>query len=258
MKLLVLSVVLVLLSSIGSKLDKVVSLKDQDQFDVDPLGNLYLYNNDSLIKQSSDGKILYRYSNLLRSNLSSIDASNSLKILTLDIPNQMVRHFDNTLAPMGNEINLTDLGLFQVTKCIQTPNYIIAYDSNLHELIYINKSGLIEFRSGNLSQIANIPKGIEQLSFQLNKIIVGTPKLTAIFDVNGIFERKIHHLTPIQWFQLKGKNDYLVAIGKEILLVDLTSENQIIELPSEIGKFKIIGSKLYCKSLNKLYIYSIP
>lgn len=240
------------------KLISTIDLNSKQGMEVDPLGYIYLYNNDSIRKLDEQGNLIYRYSNSLRNNISYINASNAFKLILLDTENQLLLHFDNTLAPHGNEINLSDYQLYNVTFCTQNQFNILLYDSQLHGFFLLDQQGKIKSKSGNLKQLTGLEMGVQQMTFREKQLLISNGKMTSVFDMNGVFVKNIQHPDPVNWVQLRDKENYLTARRNKIYTNSLTAEIELLELPSDIEKFQIIGSKIYVKTLNKLYIYNIP
>ena len=84
-----------------------------DLFTSDNLGNIYLVKGDELKKYNSKGELLKVFSNKKLGAISSIDASNPLRVLLFYKDQSQLVILDSQLSPNGNPIDLLGMNLEQ-------------------------------------------------------------------------------------------------------------------------------------------------
>ena len=80
------------------KPNKLVIKTKLDYFKVDNIGNLYTVNGEELLKYLPSGKFFTRYSNLKLGNISSVDATNPLKLFLYYRDFQQIVFLDDQLS----------------------------------------------------------------------------------------------------------------------------------------------------------------
>ena len=77
-----------------------------DYFTSDNLGNAYLIKGHEIFKYLPNGKLFNRYSNLMLGNITSVDATNPLKLLLFYRDFSKIQFLDNQLAENRGVISL--------------------------------------------------------------------------------------------------------------------------------------------------------
>lgn len=162
-------------------------------FYVDNLNNIYTLNQKNIIsKYDVNGKLLFSANFKIYGDITSIDASNPLKILIFYKDQNMVIITDNTLSKIGN-INLSDLGFYEVLVCCRSAdNGIWILDGTDFKLKKINDEYSTVLESENINFYL---KGDIRPSFLIeqNKFLyLNIPSASIyIFDIYGSFFKKI-------------------------------------------------------------------
>lgn len=246
-----------------------VSFKENEHFEIEK-GNyfidnsdyIYVVNEDEIFKYSTNGELLFRYSNLSLGHISTIDVSNPMKVLVFYKLNSQLVILDNTLTQRGETIQLEDRNLYQTTAIgfNYLDNGIWVFDQSLFQLVRLNENFEITYESGNLAEILHM----ENLS--VNKIIIRHQNMylqteengLLVFDIYGTFYKKIPIFKPDDFqvdekfiFYLKNNNYFAYSLmdfeGYEIKLpvknVDFVwnSENNISIISNgSMTKFAIV------------------
>ncbi len=117
------SVVVLLTSSFQSDKGKVLIVKPHDYFTLDNLGNYYLIKDGEIIKYLANGKYFSRYSNKKLGTITSVDATNALRIMLFYKDQQQVVFLDNQLSQKTDAVSLEAMGLEQTDlTCISANN----------------------------------------------------------------------------------------------------------------------------------------
>ncbi|MCU0360545.1 MAG: hypothetical protein MUF75_07485 [Bacteroidia bacterium] len=142
-------------SFVQDKTPKRVVIKARfDQFTIDNIGNIYTVLEEEIVKYLPNGKFFARYSNLKLGKISSVDATNPLKVLLYYKDFQQLVFLDNQLSVNSNEVSLENLGFEQTElACAGANNSFWIYDRKNNELLRFNENSKKISSTGNLKQI---------------------------------------------------------------------------------------------------------
>ncbi|MFC2100530.1 hypothetical protein ACFLRZ_01735 [Bacteroidota bacterium] len=171
-------------SSISQKADYITS---------DKLGNLYVIDNNQLIKFNSQLELEKTYSNLNLGAISFIDAADPLKIILYYKDFSTVEFLDNTLSPSGDPVSLRNLGLELATLvCSSFDNSFWVYEPQNFQLIRLDKKLQILFNSGNINQITgNDIQPVFMIEYN-NHLYLSDPETgILVFDRYGTYYKTI-------------------------------------------------------------------
>lgn len=125
-----------------------------NDFTVDNIGNIYLLNGSELQKYLAGGKLFARYSNLQLGDISTVDATNPLKILLYYRDLQQIVFLDNQLSNNSENVSLVDLGYEQTDLvCSSVNNSFWIYNKQNNELLRFNENSQKTAYTGNLKQV---------------------------------------------------------------------------------------------------------
>jgi len=225
----------------------------------DNLGNSYLLNGNVLEKYDAEGNLLKNYSNKNLGNITSIDASNSLKILLFYKSFQQMLFLDNMFAPSGNSISLDALGYNQTSlACTSHNNGFWIFSQQNSELLRFDHNLQKTQQTGNVSQLSGREINPNFLTEQNNKVFLNDfSKGIFVFDIYGTYNKTIP-LTGLHQFQIS--NDLIVYFQSEKLKSYnmKTLEEGEIALPDiNISDARTEKEKLYLLKQKSLDIYSV-
>lgn len=133
---------------------RVVIKTNFDQFTIDNIGNIYTLLDEEIVKYLPNGKFFARYSNLKLGKISSVDATNPLKVMLYYKDFQQLVFLDNQLSVNSNEVSLENLGYEQTElACAGANNSFWIYDRKNNELLRFNENSKKVSSTGNLKQI---------------------------------------------------------------------------------------------------------
>ena len=260
-KLLIFASSIILFSFISSEFSLInsIQLNGGEKFVTDKLSNLYVFNNNQIKKYDSDGKLIYSYSNYKYGDITSIDASNPMKIIVFYKDFSKIIFLDNTLSINGDGVNLSDLGYEQTSlSCSSSNNDIWLYDSREQQILKLNNNLAFTYKSGNLSQLLNINLNPNYFLFQNDLLFLNNPEIGIfIFDAFGTYLKTIP-IKELQSFQVIGDNLYYCS-NKTFKSFNIkTFEEKNYTLPdSSAQSVRIEQKRLYILKDKKLEIYSI-
>ena len=168
--------------------EKVFPVK-HDNFTADNLGNVFFVRDAELLKYSSEGKMLGRYSNLKLGAITSVDATNPLKIMVYYKDYQQIIFLDNQLSPHNNSVSLQDLGLEQASLvCSGINNSFWVYDRRNNELVRFDQHSKKIASTGNLKQVLNEQIAPDLIKEQNNYLYLNcSGSGIYVFDIFGAF-----------------------------------------------------------------------
>ena len=150
-----LAVALIFLSFTKQEKPKHLVIKvKSDFFNADNIGNIYTIKEDELMKFLPSGKFFARYSNLKLGNITSLDATNPLKLVLYYRDFQQIVFLDNQLSVNSENVSLEKLGYEQTDLvCASANNSFWIYNKQNNELIRFNENSKKISSTGNLKQI---------------------------------------------------------------------------------------------------------
>lgn len=132
-----------------------ISISEDDKYVTDNLRNLYVYNQNEIIKYSPHGKEQYKFNKPFSGSISTIDASNPLKILVFSEDFGEIVSLDNTLTENGG-FNLYNLGYDRVDAiCLSNDNNIWLFDGLKNVLVKLNEYGDRVLESDEINYLSN-------------------------------------------------------------------------------------------------------
>ena len=162
-------------------------------FVTDNIGNVYTIKDDELIKYLVSGKLFARYSNLKLGSISTVDATNPLKILLYYRDFQQIVFLDNQLTTNSEPISLEALGYEQTDLvCAGANNSFWIYDKQNNELVRFNEASKKVCSTGNLKQILQADLKPNFMKEHNGFLFLNSPETGIyVFDIFGTFSRII-------------------------------------------------------------------
>lgn len=232
-------------------------------WDIDPIHQSIIYQNQNIQKRDAKGQIMLQESFKSLGNIQKIDAQNPLKIALFSEDQQSICFLDNALALQGDCIYLSDLNVSlaaSMSASIQTDRIWVYDEPN-------SKIELITLRSGQGQQVQNV-KGLLNMKSIVNMqeidnrlYLFDEENQVAWFDQFGNF-MDVATLPPNK--PVYPIQDYfLIADGKTIRAVNIDAEPVSTFfvgetfLDSPILKMEVSGERLYIQTKKMLYCYTI-
>lgn len=191
-----------------------IAKKHQD-FAVDHLGNIYLVNESELLKYLSNGQYYNRYSNLKFGSITSVDATNSLRLLLFYKEYQQIVFLDNQLSQNNQPVSLEDMGYEQTELVCQSANNgfwifnkanneVLRFDEDLKRLV----------ATGNLKQILQREMNPNFMTEHNGYLFLNCPESGIyVFDMFGTFNKLIT-LKDLKHFQVSDGVIYYIRQNK--------------------------------------------
>lgn len=230
-----------------------------DYITSDKLGNIYIVEEHILWKFDENGKLLKSYSSIDAGNISSIDASDPLKILLFYQDFAIIELLDNTLSLSGSSIMMGNYEYGQATlACTSYNNAFWIYDSDSFRLIRFDNNLQIKNKSIEIINIIEEEINPDYIIEIGNHVYLNNPETGVIvFDRYGAYLKTLP-FKGLKSFQLI--DDVLIYFNKKALksfnlkTTQSSSSSLPVENPVDI---RIENNKLYLLLKDQLNIYSI-
>lgn len=207
--------ILVILLSFQQSSKPLTIIKKHNDFAVDHMGNIYLVNESELLKYLPSGQYYNRYSNLKLGTISSLDATNSLRLLLFYKDYQQIVFLDNQLSVKNQAVSLEEMGYEQTELVCQSANNgfwifnkanneVLRFDEDLKRLV----------ATGNLKQILQREMNPNFMTEHNGYLFLNCPESGIyIFDMFGTFN-KVIALKNLSHFQVNEGLIYYVRQNK--------------------------------------------
>lgn len=229
-----------------------------DYFTSDNLGNAYVIQGNEILKYLPNGKLFNRYSNMMRGNITSVDATNPLKLLLFYRDFSKIQFLDNQLSE-NHLISLQDLGLEQSTLvCISFDNGFWVYDQISFSLIRFNQAFDKTQEVRNINQNIGYEPQPNFLHESGDWVYLNNPETgILVFDIFGTYFKTIP-LKNLNDFQIAGENLLYFREGKLLSYNLKTLAEGEVQLPSdEIKMLRVEKEKLMILTKESLKVYEV-
>ncbi len=230
-----------------------------DYFTSDNLGNAYVIKGHEIFKYLPNGKLFNRYSNLMLGNITSVDATNPLKLLLFYKDFSKIQFLDNQLSESRGVISLQDLGLEQSTlACISFDNGFWVYDQISFSLIRFNQAFDKTQEARNINQNIGYEPQPNFLHEWGDWVYLNNPETgILVFDIFGTYFKTIP-LKGLDKFQVTGQSLLYFKDGKLFDYNLKTLEQQEIQIPQdEIQMLRVEKEKLLILTKENLKVYEV-
>jgi hypothetical protein len=228
-------------------------------FTTDNLQNIYLYRGNSIKKYTSQGQLLYNYSDKSYGAITSVDAYDPLKMLVFykDFPEIVL--LDNTLSQNGNAFSPADAGYPLTTlACTSHDNGVWLYDAQNFQLIRLDLNLNVEQKTGNLAQTLGISLNPDYLLEYNNFVYMNdSAQGILVFDSYGTYYKTIP-ITGLRSFQVRENELYYVSKNRlHIFHLKTIMEDQIQTPDTLATEVRIEKNLLYERYRDTLKVFEI-
>jgi hypothetical protein len=229
-----------------------------DLLTTDNLGNIYIVNNDLLEKYDGEGMLVKTYSNKSFGKITSVDASNSMKVLLFFKDFSRIVFLDNALSPIGDPVNLQDLGYTSVPlACTSNKGGIWIFNQQLPELVRFDGNLQKQESSGNIPSASGdiLPQQLTEYNDHL--FLCSGKKGIMIFDNYGTYNKTIP-LFPLSDLQVREDNIVYVNHHQLMSYNMKTLAEDSLPLPDTSAvSHRTEKDKLFLRCRSSIRIYSV-
>ncbi|MBI5219749.1 MAG: hypothetical protein HY958_12545 [Bacteroidia bacterium] len=239
---------------------KSVEVKGKN-FKVDPLGNIYIIKDQTIIKYNENGEKEKEYSSSYLGYISYADVSDPFRILLFYKDFNHVLFLDNYLAEIGSPIKLDDIKMDMAEiACSSAQGGFWVFNSQSKQLVYFDKNLQKQQESVNLNSVIFTDKKPAFLIEKSDYLYMYIPETgIIIFDKYGAYYKTVDLKNTPQFQVLDGKilyyQDHFLFKYDTKFLTTAT-----IELPDSIKNIvqaNLLKNTLYIFKENKFSIYRI-
>ncbi len=219
-----------------------------DFFVIDNLGNIISVGNNEILKFNSKGDKTASFSNSMLGEISTIDASNPLRLLVFYKEFNQVLFLDRNLAEIGTEVDLYEYSENETELLCSSPHGgFWTYNSIDNQAAHISEFGKTINKSILLSDFweDEIPSSMHVYTNDL--YLLYPEKGILILDQNGQFKKKIS-IPEIQNFQL---NKNSIIYTKQSGIYSINTFQKEDTLIYQFDKQEIQNAVIYD---NKIYL----
>lgn len=175
-----------------------------DFFTTDNFGNSYFVKGDEIRKYNPSGDLLKIYSNKNLGRITSIDASNPLRLLVFYRDQSSIVILDDLLSQNADPINLMDLSLEQSdVVCNSFNNGMWFFNRQNANLIRLNDNLQTAVNTGNLNRLLGTELKPNFILEYDGYVYLNNPaEGILVFDIYGTYSKTIN-IKGLQHFQVK-------------------------------------------------------
>jgi hypothetical protein len=165
----------------------------KNHVEVDAFGNIYLINDNEIVKYNSLGVLQKKFSTKRYGKIDFVDAMNPLKILVYYKDFQQILFLDNQLTASSNMISLESLGHEQSSLvCSSSNNSFWIYDKQNNELCRFDSELKSLVKTGNVKRILDVDMKPNYMQEHNNYVYLNCPNEgILVFDIYGTFYKTI-------------------------------------------------------------------
>ena len=257
-KMGLLAAILFFCAFMGQEPKPLVLKAKHNFFTGDNLGNAYLVNEDELVKYLASGKFFARYSNLKLGSITSVDATNPLRLMLYYRDFQQIVFLDNQLSKNSEAVSLEQLGLEQThLVCAAANNGFWIYNKQNNELLRFDEQLKKVSSTGNLKQVLKSDLSPNFMMEHNGYLFLNCPTTGVyVFDIFGAFSRMIA-IKDMANFQVDGNIMYYQKDSIFCSYNFKTFEEACRPLPVQQARVvvKYYNKDMYCSCRDSLLIY---
>jgi len=192
-----------------------------DFFSTDNFGNTYLVKGDEIKKYNPQGELLKIFSAKNLGKITSIDASNALRVLVYYKDFASLLFVDDQMSQNGDAINLVDLSLEQSdVVCTSFNNGLWLFNRQNANLVRLDQNLQTVVNTGNLNTLLGTSLKPNFLVEYNGYIYLNNPaEGIFIFDIYGTYFKTVP-LKNLQHFQVK-ESQLIYFEGGELRSYDM-------------------------------------
>jgi len=177
-------------TSSGPSFKHVLSIDVVAKFiTTDYMGNIYLVKQSEIVKYSSEGMQISSFSDRNAGTITSVDASNPLRVQVFYQDFGQIIYLDDVLSVIGSKISLLDQGLDQATlSCSSWDDGIWLYDPQDFQLKRMGSDLSLSHQSGNINQLLDVEVNPICVLEKNNYVYLNDPAIgILVFDQFGTY-----------------------------------------------------------------------
>jgi hypothetical protein len=235
----------------------VIINRSADFIEVDNQGNIYTVKDYNLIKYNNKGKILFKYSDRINGNISSVDVTNPLRILVFFKESNVIVFLDWQLLPISDPVSIFDnINIEADAVCTSSTGNCWIYAGICGCITLYNKSW------ENIQQTENLSDGINGNKIMFIRennqhLYLGLSDRVLVFDIFGYYLTTIHLKNADN---IKFADNYISYVKNNNLFIFNIQTKQENIIKTEIipnQKIFFTNNSIYKTMNDSIFIYQI-
>lgn len=231
-----------------------------NNFEVDPLGNIYLIDQSKLIMLNPLGEKLHEYSNPMLGDISSVDVTDPLRLIVFYRESNQMEFLNNALAEIASPIDFHDYGIFAAQLvCGSGMNRVWVFDTENRQLVQFDKNMGVVQKSPAIDQIIEGNCLPDLLFEKQNQVFLNCPDYgVLVFDQFGSFSKKFPK-KEMKSFCIEG-GDYYFQVGSDFFKYSkMNFQEEKISIPDSKNrrKIKYVNGKVYVLCDKEISIFIV-
>lgn len=171
----------------------LVIKKTHDFFAMDNLGNMYFITESEIMKYLANGTYFNRYSNLRLGQITSVDATNGLRVMLFYKDQQQIMFLDSQMSQKSDPVSLEQMGYEQTELvCVSANNGFWIFNKSNNELIRFDEHLKKIASTGNLKQMLQTELKPNFMTEHNGDLFLNCPEIGIyVFDIFGTFSKVI-------------------------------------------------------------------
>ncbi len=230
--------------------------RQSDYFTSDNLGNVYLVKGDEIAKYNQKGELLKLFSNKKSGRVSTVDATNVLRILVFYKDLAQITFLDSQLSQNGDNIYLEQMGLEQCDlACTSFNNGLWLFNRQNAELLRLDEHLNKVVSTGNLNRLLNTVLQPVMMLENNGFLYLNNPQQgILVFDIYGTYYKTIA-IKDIKAFQVRDQIlYYLKEDNFRAYETKLLHDTVLLKVPLGVKELQIQGAKYYLRFRDSLLI----
>lgn len=167
----------------------------------DQFGRIYIACGSQLYAFAPDGALAYSFGRNTLGAITSIDASNPMKIAVYFAASNLIFLIDNQGNPIGTPISLSASGTFRASSIgLSSEGNIWLFDAESLILRQLTAAGTVRSQSSDIGKYVNIIHGDSvRIALSQNRILLAEGNNVAVFSAEGAFINTITQQSGSRW-----------------------------------------------------------
>lgn len=176
----------------------------------DSFGRICITCGSQLYAFAPDGTLQFSFGRNADGLITSIDASNPMKIAVYFASSNMIYLIDNHGNPIGKAIDLAASGIFRASSIFMTSEgNIWLFDTESLTLRQLSPAGILKSQSSDISKFVNISNADSvRIAFSQNRIILAEGLSASVFSAEAAYIRSVTVPSGCRWSTISSSGAY--------------------------------------------------
>ena len=226
--------------------DKPIVEQDFNFFSINIMGDIFTVKDNIITKFDISGTQKFQFSNYRHGNITSLDASDPMRILAFYKEFNQVLFLDNTLSEISAYLSLDEVNIIEANAvCSSSSGGFWLFNSDYYKLQKYSKSLNLVQEGTNMEGVIGRSFTPDFLDEQGNNIYLGIKdKGVYVFDIFGTFKKFI---PLIYTNSIQIINEEIYFYKDSVFKYNIKNfETTVLEIPTnDFNSFRIYNNDMY-------------